>query len=503
MFSPDYRWGGMTIGRALFSFGGRLTRIWYWPLTLGIMVGFGAFLDLYIDDIFRESALIAALAATALWTYMACALAAKRLHDRDRSGWYLLIGAVPFIGWLFAIWFLVQAVLPGTKGDNRYGPDPRPAAVTPATGRDGAATEPEIVHRVEWIRGAELWAFIAGGLEDAFANVVGAILIVGIIGGFLVARNWADDHGTKLDGFGAYVTALRSAIHDDEYWAHWSDHFFHLRRAAAETPVPARADGAEPAPSATLTRAQLDALINEQSKRSDGPGNAAASAETAKGTAGAAADPADDRGEWNVGYETDPDSPISDRKILVAQLTHSNAAAPGHIDVEATCVDGAVAFEFDSFGPANKPADFDYSIGESDGNIFIVYRIDSGPQLLASNLLSGNHNYVNVVSVAFAQVGADYKPVLLDEIEAQIQTAAKDSDTVGKAFLNALTLNMSGLGALYGAMTPRDIAPFLRASRVPFQLPLKGGAKEVVAVAPHDPTFRDFLAKCGIAAGAP
>jgi len=45
----------------------------------------------------------------------------RRLHDTDRSGWWLLIALVPLVG---AIVLLVFWVLEGTRGDNRFGPDP-------------------------------------------------------------------------------------------------------------------------------------------------------------------------------------------------------------------------------------------------------------------------------------------------------------------------------------------------------------------------------------------
>ena len=48
------------------------------------------------------------------------AAGARRLHDTDRSGWWLLIAIIPLIG-LVLIYFLV---LEGTKGDNRFGADP-------------------------------------------------------------------------------------------------------------------------------------------------------------------------------------------------------------------------------------------------------------------------------------------------------------------------------------------------------------------------------------------
>jgi len=50
------------------------------------------------------------------------AVAVRRLHDQDRSGWLLLLGLIPVLGW-FAL--LVLYCLPGTQGSNRYGPDPR------------------------------------------------------------------------------------------------------------------------------------------------------------------------------------------------------------------------------------------------------------------------------------------------------------------------------------------------------------------------------------------
>jgi uncharacterized membrane protein YhaH (DUF805 family) len=48
----------------------------------------------------------------------------KRWHDRDKSGWWVLINFVPCIGW---IWALVECgFLKGTTGPNQYGEDPVP-----------------------------------------------------------------------------------------------------------------------------------------------------------------------------------------------------------------------------------------------------------------------------------------------------------------------------------------------------------------------------------------
>ncbi|NLS18710.1 DUF805 domain-containing protein [Rhizobium sp. P40RR-XXII] len=49
------------------------------------------------------------------------AVAVKRLHDRNKSGWFFLIQFVPLIG---SIWYLVEVLLlKGTTGTNRFGED--------------------------------------------------------------------------------------------------------------------------------------------------------------------------------------------------------------------------------------------------------------------------------------------------------------------------------------------------------------------------------------------
>ena len=46
------------------------------------------------------------------------AVGVRRLHDTDRSGWWLLLELVPLVGWIFLlVWFCSR----GTRGDNRFG----------------------------------------------------------------------------------------------------------------------------------------------------------------------------------------------------------------------------------------------------------------------------------------------------------------------------------------------------------------------------------------------
>ncbi len=56
----------------------------------------------------------------------------RRLHDRDMSGWWLLglvvLSAIPVVGIIVSIGWLVLMFLPGTQGPNRFGPDPKDPA---------------------------------------------------------------------------------------------------------------------------------------------------------------------------------------------------------------------------------------------------------------------------------------------------------------------------------------------------------------------------------------
>jgi uncharacterized membrane protein YhaH (DUF805 family) len=49
------------------------------------------------------------------------AVTVRRLHDSDKSGWWLLLGLIPFVG---GIVLLVFMIVGGTHGPNRFGPDP-------------------------------------------------------------------------------------------------------------------------------------------------------------------------------------------------------------------------------------------------------------------------------------------------------------------------------------------------------------------------------------------
>ena len=50
------------------------------------------------------------------------AVAIRRLHDTDRSGWWLFIGMIPLVGTIILLVFMFTE---GTRGPNRFGPDPK------------------------------------------------------------------------------------------------------------------------------------------------------------------------------------------------------------------------------------------------------------------------------------------------------------------------------------------------------------------------------------------
>jgi uncharacterized membrane protein YhaH (DUF805 family) len=151
----------MKLQKILFSFEGRIGRRTYWLATLALIVAVQVltFAPFLLES---EQAAVLMLALTSqfvwllsLWPILA--VGAKRLHDRNKNGWWLLVfWLLPFalvVGGfsiaLFddprtgrsgdfstglilvlaslppALWGIVElGILPGTKGPNLYGADP-------------------------------------------------------------------------------------------------------------------------------------------------------------------------------------------------------------------------------------------------------------------------------------------------------------------------------------------------------------------------------------------
>jgi uncharacterized membrane protein YhaH (DUF805 family) len=107
------------------TFEGRARRKEYWYFALG---NFVAIVVLSIVDMmigtFDPKAGIGLLSG--LYTLAVfipgVSVSVRRLHDIDRRGWWLLIGLVPFVGWLVIVVFACQDSQPG---GNRFGPNPK------------------------------------------------------------------------------------------------------------------------------------------------------------------------------------------------------------------------------------------------------------------------------------------------------------------------------------------------------------------------------------------
>lgn len=50
------------------------------------------------------------------------AVQVRRFHDQDKSGWFVLLSLIPYVGSLIVFVFMC---LDGTKGENRFGADPK------------------------------------------------------------------------------------------------------------------------------------------------------------------------------------------------------------------------------------------------------------------------------------------------------------------------------------------------------------------------------------------
>jgi uncharacterized membrane protein YhaH (DUF805 family) len=104
------------------TFTGRARRSEYWWFVLFnvIVSAVAGLLDAIIGGYFFQVIVGLGLLLPAL------AVGARRLHDIGRSGWWLLIGLVPFVGAILLIVWFCQDSQPGS---NEHGPSPKyPAA---------------------------------------------------------------------------------------------------------------------------------------------------------------------------------------------------------------------------------------------------------------------------------------------------------------------------------------------------------------------------------------
>ncbi|MDD5662833.1 MAG: DUF805 domain-containing protein [Victivallaceae bacterium] len=103
-------------------FDGRTRRKEYWFFVL-----FNVIISLvlgFVDGLLSSSGIIGVIYGFAV-LIPSIAVSVRRLHDINRSGWWLLIGLIPLIGTIVMLIFMVTD---GTTGDNQYGADPKTAS---------------------------------------------------------------------------------------------------------------------------------------------------------------------------------------------------------------------------------------------------------------------------------------------------------------------------------------------------------------------------------------
>ena len=120
------------------DFSGRSRRKEFWFFTLMVLIvtmvitfvsGAGA---LIVDPMSAVQAgslgiglLLLLLVCLALFI-PSLAVQVRRFHDQDKSGWFVLLNLIPYLGGLIVLVFMC---LEGTRGPNRYGADPKGSAV--------------------------------------------------------------------------------------------------------------------------------------------------------------------------------------------------------------------------------------------------------------------------------------------------------------------------------------------------------------------------------------
>jgi uncharacterized membrane protein YhaH (DUF805 family) len=65
--------------------------------------------------------IVLVIAYLGLFLIPGLAVTVRRFHDQDKSGWFILLNFIPYIGGIIVFIFMC---LEGTKGPNRFGEDP-------------------------------------------------------------------------------------------------------------------------------------------------------------------------------------------------------------------------------------------------------------------------------------------------------------------------------------------------------------------------------------------
>jgi uncharacterized membrane protein YhaH (DUF805 family) len=101
---------------------GRIARRTFWLYGVLPLLGLNLLLSALLSIAGMQSGHAETL-VNRLLLWPVIAVSVKRWHDRDRSGWWVLILLIPVVGWLWAL--IDNGFLRGTPGPNRFGPQPQ------------------------------------------------------------------------------------------------------------------------------------------------------------------------------------------------------------------------------------------------------------------------------------------------------------------------------------------------------------------------------------------
>jgi uncharacterized membrane protein YhaH (DUF805 family) len=99
------------------NFEGRASLSAYWWYALAVFI-VNAVLEIFSVAIGSVALSLLVDLAAFVVGLSALSVAVRRMHDTDKSGWMLLLGLIPFVGWIVV---LIFALLPATPNQNRFG----------------------------------------------------------------------------------------------------------------------------------------------------------------------------------------------------------------------------------------------------------------------------------------------------------------------------------------------------------------------------------------------
>ncbi|MFN0128727.1 MAG: DUF805 domain-containing protein [Verrucomicrobiales bacterium] len=108
---------------AVFSGRARRREYWYFVLFNVIISVLSVFLDKALGTFNSDLGIGIIGGVYSLGVLLpGIGVAVRRLHDTNRSGWWLLIGLIPLVG---AVVLIVFALMDSQPGSNRFGPNPK------------------------------------------------------------------------------------------------------------------------------------------------------------------------------------------------------------------------------------------------------------------------------------------------------------------------------------------------------------------------------------------